>query len=211
MEHKLKSSGMLCGISTLVLCAVALLTPRPAGAQEGAASPAAGTHTDLRRGDKAPLAVRLGFRATDKILIIIINDAGMSHAANRAVMQGLESGLTTSATVMVPCSWFYEIATYAKAHPKADLGVHLTLTSEWKFYKWGPVASKDKVKNLLDIDGNLWPHVEDVYAHSNPQEAETEARAQISKALKAGIDITHLDSHMRTLHFRPDFHQVYAS
>src|SRR6266568_4280802 len=86
------------------------------------------------------LAERLGFKATDKILIINVDDVGNSHAANAAVIDAMENGLATSSTIIVPGPWFPEIASYAKAHPNSDFGVHLAHTSEWKTLKWGPVA-----------------------------------------------------------------------
>lgn len=155
------------------------------------------------------LAERLGFKATDKLLIINGDDVGMSHAANAATIDAMENGLMTSATIMVPCPWFSEIAAYAKAHPNSDFGLHLTHTSEWKGYRWGPVASKSEVSGLVDPQGYLWPDIRSVYTNATPEQAETEARAQIKKALSAGVDVTHLDSHMGALQFSEQYFQVY--
>lgn len=156
-----------------------------------------------------PLAERLGYRATDRLLIINGDDVGMCHAANEATIECLEKGLMTSATIMVPCPWFYEIAQYARGHPEKDFGLHLCHTSEWKLYRWGPVAPREQVPGLVDGSGCLWPEIEQVYAKSNPEEALTEARAQIRKALAAGVDVTHLDSHMGTLQYDPRYLEVY--
>ena len=101
------------------------------------------------------LAERLGFKATDKILIVNCDDIGNSQASNAAVMDAMTNGLVTSATIMVPCPWFPEIAAYAKANPNTDFGLHLTHTAEWKGYKWGPVASKSEVPGLVDEQGYL--------------------------------------------------------
>lgn len=158
---------------------------------------------------KASLAERLGYKATDRILIINGDDTGMCHAANVATIDSLENGLMTSATIMVPCPWFQEIVEYAKVHPKADLGIHLTHTSEWRLYRWGPVSDRKDVAGLVDPDGYLWRSVEQVYAHSKVEEAVREARAQIEKARKAGIDITHLDSHMGAMQYHPEYHKAY--
>jgi predicted glycoside hydrolase/deacetylase ChbG (UPF0249 family) len=155
------------------------------------------------------LAERLGFKSTDKILIVNGDDVGVSHAANAATIDALENGLMTSATIMVPCPWFPEIAAYAKAHPTADFGLHLTHTAEWKGFKWGPVASKSEVPGLVDPQGYLWPDVASVYKNSTPEQAHIEARAQIKKALAAGIDVTHLDSHMGALQYNDAYFQVY--
>ena len=155
------------------------------------------------------LAERLGYKATDKLLIVNGDDAGMCHPANLATIECLEKGLMRSATIMVPCPWFPEIATYAKEHPEKDFGVHLCHTSEWGRYRWGTVASRDQVPGLLDPQGYLWSSVEEVYAHAKPGEALLEGRAQIQRALAAGVDVTHLDSHMGTLQYHPDYVKSY--
>ena len=155
------------------------------------------------------LAERLGFKPTDRILIINGDDVGMCHTANLATIEAMERGLMKSGTIMVPCPWFSEIAEYARRHPQSDFGVHLCHTSEWKYYRWGPVAAPDKVRGLMDPDGCLWRSVEEVYAHATPEEALEEGRAQIRKALAAGIDVTHLDSHMGTLQLDPRFMESY--
>jgi predicted glycoside hydrolase/deacetylase ChbG (UPF0249 family) len=155
------------------------------------------------------LAERLGYQATDKLLIVNGDDAGMCHSANLGTIQCLEQGSMSSSTIMVPCPWFPEIASYAKEHREKDFGIHLCHTSEWQKFRWGPVAHKALVPGLLDPDGYLWRDVPDVYAHATPDEALVEARAQVKRALAAGIDVTHLDSHMGTLQLDPKYMQVY--
>ncbi len=155
------------------------------------------------------LAEKLGYKKTDKLLIINGDDTGMCHAANTATIDSLENGLMTSATIMVPCSWFTEIARYAKAHPEMSFGIHLCHTSEWQVYRWGPVASSNEVKGLIDPEGYLWRDIFSVYANANPEEALIEGRAQIKKALAAGIDVTHIDSHMGALQLNPRYVEVY--
>lgn len=156
------------------------------------------------------LAERLGYKATDKLLIVNGDDVGMCHEANLATIECMEKGIMRTATMMVPCPWFPEIATYAREHPDKDFGIHLCHTSEWKWYRWGPVASRDQVKGLLDPDGYLWREEDLVYEHATPEEALIEARAQIKKALAAGVDVTHLDSHMGTLQRDPRYFKVYV-
>ena len=156
------------------------------------------------------LAEKLGYKSTDRLLIINCDDVGMCHSANLAVVEGMEKGLITSGTIMTPCPWFNEIAAYSRDHPEKDFGVHLDHTSEWKYYRWGSVAPRDQVKGLYDDEGYLWKSIEEVYAHSTPEEALTEARAQIKKALDAGIPVTHLDSHMGTLQYKPEYLAVYV-
>ena len=159
--------------------------------------------------EKPSLAERLGYKATDKILIVNGDDTGMCHAANMATIESLEKGLMRSATIMVPCPWFSEIAEYARKNPDKDFGIHLCHTSEWGKYRWGPVADREKVPGLIDPDGFLWRSVEEVYRNAKPEEALIEGRAQIKRALAAGIKVTHLDSHMGTLQLSPDYMKVY--
>ena len=133
----------------------------------------------------------------------------MCHTANLATTECLEKGFMRCSTVMVPCPWFPEIAAYAKAHPDKDFGVHLCHTSEWGKYRWGPVAPREQVAGLLDAEGYMWRDVPDVYAHATPEQALIEGRAQIRRALAAGMDVTHLDSHMGTLQLHPDYVKTY--
>lgn len=152
------------------------------------------------RGQSPSLAERLGYPRDAKLLIVHADDLGMAHSVNAATIKGLESGLVNSGSIMVPCPWFSEIATYARSHPKADLGLHLTLTSEWTTYRWGPVLSKDRVTSLLDKTGFLYLTESEAASHVNTQEVEAEIRAQIERARSFGIEPTHLDSHMGTLY-----------
>ena len=164
---------------------------------------------DSRAAGRASLAERLGYNPTDKILIVNGDDAGMCHSANVATAEALEKGLMRSSTIMVPCPWFPEAAAYAKDHPDKDFGVHLCHTSEWGKYRWGPVAPLDQVPGLVDPEGYLWRGVQDVYSHASPEQALVEGRAQIRRALAAGIDVTHLDSHMGTLQLHPEYMKTY--
>jgi chitin disaccharide deacetylase len=155
-------------------------------------------------------AEKLGYTADARALIINADDFGMCHDQNEGVTRGLMTGLFTSSTILVTCPWFEEAALFARNNRDADLGVHLTLTAEWNSYKWGPVALRGAVPSLVDEHGYLWQQVERVYAHARLDEAEAELRAQIEKAYAAGIDVTHLDSHMGTLHLRADYHEIYV-
>jgi predicted glycoside hydrolase/deacetylase ChbG (UPF0249 family) len=144
------------------------------------------------------LADRLGYPPGTKLIIVHADDLGETHAVNAAAIQSLEAGSINSASVMVPCPWFPEIADYAKSHPGGDFGLHLTLTSERVYYRWGPVAPADKVPSLLD--GNKYFHHDwEQNQHINAKEVEIELRAQIERALAMGVHPTHLDSHQYRL------------
>jgi len=164
----------------------------------------------LNASAQTTLAARLGYPADSKLLIIHADDLAVAHSEDAASFDGLDRNAVTSASIMIPCPWLTEVADYAKAHPDADLGLHLTLTSEWKTYRWGPIESKDKVPSLVAPDGSLWPEVEPAVQHIKADEAEREIRAQVEHALAMGIHPTHLDSHMGVLFARPDLIAVYV-
>ena len=155
------------------------------------------------------VAERLGYSGNQSLLIIHADDLAVAHSADIASFDALDKGAATSASIMVPCPWLTEVADYAKAHPEADLGLHLTLTSEWKTYRWGPVIPRDQVPSLLDSDGYLWPDTESAVNNIRADEAEREIRAQVEHAIKVGIHPTHVDSHMGVLFARPDLMASY--
>ena len=161
-------------------------------------------------GQNKTLAERLGHPAGSKLLIIHADDLAVAHSVNAASFDALDKNAVTSASIMVPCPWLTEVAAYAKAHPDTDLGLHLTLTSEWRTYRWGPVASSDKVPGLLAPDGTLWSDTPGVAQHAKPDEAEREIRAQIERAMALGIHPTHLDTHMGSVLASPEIFAVYV-
>jgi predicted glycoside hydrolase/deacetylase ChbG (UPF0249 family) len=156
------------------------------------------------------VAERLGYPADSKLLIVHADDLAVAHSVDAASFDALDKGAVTSASIMVPCPWIAEVASYAKAHPDADLGLHLTLNSEWKTYRWGPVESADKVSSLLDPAGTFWSDTEPVAKTVKPQEAEREIRAQVDRAISLGIHPTHLDSHMGSVFTTPDLFAAYV-
>jgi len=156
------------------------------------------------------LAQRLGHAADSKLLIIHADDLGAAHSVDAASFDGLDRGAVTSASIMVPTPWVTEVAAYARAHPNADLGLHLTLTSEWETYRWGSVAPADKVASLLDSAGTFPNDEKLVAARANVVEVERELRAQVDRALALGIRPTHLDSHMGSLFTTPELIATYV-
>ena len=141
---------------------------------------------------------KLGYSREAKLLIVHADDVGVTHSVNAATIRALETVAVNSASIMVPCPWFPEIADYAKTHPDADFGLHLVLTSERVYYRWGSVAPHDKVPSLVDPNG-YFHHDWDQGQRIDPRDAEAELRAQIQRALAMGIRPTHFDSHQHRL------------
>jgi predicted glycoside hydrolase/deacetylase ChbG (UPF0249 family) len=158
----------------------------------------------LASAPKRTLAERLGYARDAKLVIVHGDDMGEWHAVNAASIRALESGAINSGVMMVPCSWFPEMAAWAKAHPDADLGLHLTMTSERTNYRWGPVASRQLVPSLLDPQGYLRLIQVEAAREIDAREAEIEVRAQVERALSFGLKPSHLDSHQAVLYQRPD-------
>src|SRR5215208_5725507 len=155
------------------------------------------------------IAERLGYPPDAKLLIVHADDLGMAHSVNAATIKAFESGLVSSGSIMAPCPWLSEIAGYARANPQADLGLHLTLTSEWTSFRWGPVTPKDRVTSLLDKDGYFYLLETEAAVHANPKEVELEITSQIERARALGIQPTHLDSHMGTLYQNKALFEVF--
>lgn len=155
-------------------------------------------------------AQRLGFPKNARVIILHMDDAGMSLSSDRGIEEVFENGVANSTSVMMPCPWVPQIVRYIKDHPGIDAGLHLTLTSEWKDYRWVPLAGAAAVPGLTDTTGSLWPSVADVVNHASPEEVDKEIRAQLDRAENMGFQPTHLDSHMGTLFASPAFLQKYV-
>lgn len=155
--------------------------------------------------EQPTFAERLGWPEGARVVIFHNDDAGMCYEANRGSIIGLEQGLITSWSIMMPCAWVPGIAAYLRENPEVCAGLHLTLTSEWDHYRWRPVACADSVPGLVDPSGYLWDNNSLVTQHASADEVETEIRAQIALARRMGLPITHLDTHMGTIFARPDY------
>ena len=146
-----------------------------------------------------PVLKKIGFSENERAAIIHVDDIGMCQASVAAFADLWDFGLVSSGAVMVPCPWFLEAAKYARQHPKADLGVHLTLTSEWDTYRWGPLSTRDPQTGLLDDQG-FFPHTsQQVQEKADPQAVQAELAAQIQRAKSAGMQPAHADTHMGTV------------
>ncbi len=154
-------------------------------------------------------AEKLGFPRGSKVIILHVDDVGMSFDSNKGAIEAMEKGIASSASVMMPCPWVPGFVHYLKEHPLTDAGLHLTLTAEWDNYRWPPLSGKPRVPGLVDAEGALWPEAEDVVKHASADEVETEIRAQIERARQMGFEPTHLDSHMFTLFASPAFSERY--
>lgn len=121
-------------------------------------------------------------QSISRFVVVHEDDVGVSHGANTAFLELTRLGLCTAGSVMVPCPWFPEIAAIARDNPELDLGVHLTLNSDMKPYRWRPLTGVSD-KGLTDPDGYFWAEVTDVRRNADPTAVERELRAQIDTAL----------------------------
>ncbi|MBV8669936.1 MAG: polysaccharide deacetylase family protein [Candidatus Eremiobacteraeota bacterium] len=156
------------------------------------------------------LQERMGYPAQARLLNIHADDFGMAHSIDKAIEQALEHGWVDSASIMVPCPWYPEVLTWARAHPQADLGIHMVLNSEWPGYRWGPIASRDRVATLIDPQGYFY-NDPSRFTHLDVAQAQLELQTQIDKAQSDGIAITHLDSHMIALMTTRRLFRLYES
>lgn len=158
-----------------------------------------------------PLLKQLGFSNDDRVVIIHVDDVGMCHASLQAFADLWDAGTISSGSVMTPCPWFPATAAWARQHPDVDLGVHATVNSEWDGYRWGPVSTRDRATGLLDAEGYFHHREPGVVAGADPDAVRIEVEAQVEQALAAGIDVTHIDTHMFTLNhprFIPGYMQT---
>jgi predicted glycoside hydrolase/deacetylase ChbG (UPF0249 family) len=143
-----------------------------------------------------PVLKKLGYSVDDRVVIVHADDIGMCQASISAFQELWEFGIISSGAVMVPCSWFPSVAKTFKKNPEVDLGVHVTLTSEWETYRWGPISTRDPSSGLMDDDGYFFKTTEEIQHKGDPESVRKEIKAQIEKALSSGISLTHIDTHM---------------
>lgn len=155
-----------------------------------------------------PLLKKLGYSDNDRLVILHTDDIGMCQASLQAFQDLWDFGTISSGAVMVPCPWFPATAEYCRNNPAVDMGVHATLNAEWDIYRWAPISTVDRKSGLIDKDGFFHQWHEAVYDNASPEAVASELNAQIDRAIAAGINPTHIDSHMGTI-LHPKFIQAY--
>lgn len=156
-------------------------------------------------------AERLGWEKGSRVVIFHIDDVGLCLGANKATIEAFTKGVATSCSIMMPCGWVEQFNKEWQKNPHWDVGLHLTLTSEWDNYRWGPVSGFQQVPGLVDASGYMWGDVKDVVVNASPEEVDREIRAQLALAEKMGMKPTHLDSHMGTLFTSDKFMEKYIN
>jgi predicted glycoside hydrolase/deacetylase ChbG (UPF0249 family) len=130
-------------------------------------------------------------------LMLRLDDVGMNHSVNMAMKKMADTKMPFSASVQFACPWYQEAVEILKKNPQVSVGVHLTLTSEWKNYRWGSVTGREAVPSLVDKDGYFHQSTR-AFAKSGYkiEEVEKELSAQIERALASGLKISYIDPHM---------------
>ena len=160
------------------------------------------------QGNTQTYAEWLGWPEGTRALILHVDDAGMSYDSNRRTVRAIEEGVANSFSVMMPTPWVPEIVRWIKGNLDHDAGLHLTLTAEWRDYRWPPLSGIGAT-GLIDREGAMWATVDAVVAHASADGVEREIRTQLARARSMGFEPTHLDSHMGTLFATEAFLQRY--
>jgi len=169
----------------------------------------AGCAEKQEKAEPSNWAERLGYPAGKKVILLHADDAGMCEEANIATARYLDNNQIQSTAVMMPCPNADEFIRWAIDHPDKDVGLHLTLTAEWKDHRWGPVADPEEVPGLVDPDGMFWHEVPGVVQHASAEEVEKEIRAQIDRSIALGYKPDHIDTHMGTLYGHVSYVEVF--
>jgi predicted glycoside hydrolase/deacetylase ChbG (UPF0249 family) len=141
--------------------------------------------------------------------LLRLDDNGMNHAVNMAIKRVADLDIPFSTSVMFACPWYQEAVEILKKYPKVSVGVHLTLNSEWKYYRWGPVLGKSEVPTLVDKDGYFFPSTKEFLENKFVLfDVEKELSAQIERALNSGLKIDYIDYHMGTAVATPQLRDV---
>ena len=155
------------------------------------------------------IAEKLGYEKDARLLIIHGDDIGVSHSVNIASFDGYKNNAINSGSAMIPSPWIKEVAVFHKENPNYDIGLHLTLTAEWKNYKWDGVSSSNQITSLLNEDNEFYDNTSDVNINANPEEVRRELQAQIDFSRQIGLNPTHIDTHMGALAVNKNLWRVY--
>ena len=155
------------------------------------------------------IAEKLGYNRDAKLLIIHGDDIGVSHSVNIASFDGYKNNAINSGSAMIPSPWIKEVAAFHKKNPNYDIGLHLTLTAEWKNYKWDGVSSSNEITSLLNRDFEFYDNTSDVNKNADPEEVRKELQAQIDFSRQIGLNPTHIDTHMGALAVNKKLWRVY--
>ncbi len=142
-------------------------------------------------------------------LLLRLDDNGMNHSVTMAIQQVAETGIAFSTSVMFACPWYQEAVTVLKKYPQLSIGVHLTLNSEWRHYRWGPVLGRSAVPSLVDSNGYFLPSTaEFLKSGYKLDEVEKELSAQVERAINSGLQIDYVDYHMGTATSTPELRAI---
>tara|TARA_B100000795_G_scaffold113170_1_gene83876 strand:- start:3015 stop:4034 length:1020 start_codon:yes stop_codon:yes gene_type:complete len=155
------------------------------------------------------LVEKLGYSKNDKLLIIHADDIGLSNSVNKASFEALKNGYVNSGSIMMPCDYISDVGEFAIENPDIDFGLHLTVTSEWRDYKWNGVLQPNDTPSLINKKGELFKNIKKFVLNAEPLELKRELQAQIDLSKSIGIKPTHIDSHEGALFYDEDLFKVY--
>ena len=155
------------------------------------------------------LVKKLGYSKNDKLLIIHADDIGLSNSVNKASFEALKNGYVNSGSIMMPCDYISDVGEFAIENPDIDFGLHLTVTSEWRDYKWNGVLQPIYTPSLINKKGELFKNIKKFVLNAEPLELKRELQAQIDLSKSIGIKPTHIDSHEGALFYDEDLFKVY--
>tara|TARA_B100001057_G_C22855401_1_gene952490 strand:+ start:2770 stop:3747 length:978 start_codon:yes stop_codon:yes gene_type:complete len=155
------------------------------------------------------LSSSLGYNQNDKLLLIHADDLGLSKSVNETSLESLLNNTVSSASVIMNAKKVQEIADFSNNNPEIDLGVHLTVTSEWKIHKWGGILPKNDIQSLLNSQNNFYWNKRKFTKYQKLDQLYNELQAQVDLAISMGMNVSHIDSHEGALFFDPDVFKTY--
>ena len=155
------------------------------------------------------LSSSLGYNQNDKLLLIHADDLGLSKSVNETSLESLLNNTVSSASVIMNAKKVQEIADFSNKNPEIDLGVHLTVTSEWKIHKWGGILPKNDIQSLLNSQNNFYWNKRKFTKYQKLDQLYNELQAQVDLAISMGMNVSHIDSHEGALFFDPDVFKTY--